>query len=115
MRSNQELRQVCGYDDRPGDFDHLIRILDGDLRLITPVDLESSPDEEKPITPAGVKYYQLTHDYLVHSLRDWLTRKQKSTLRGRTELLLAERRRSGTQSPIAITCLRSESGPGVVR
>ena len=91
MRSSQELRQVCGYDDRPGDFDHLIRILDGDLRLITPVDLESSPDEEKPITPAGVKYYQLTHDYLVHSLRDWLTRKQKSTLRGRTELLLAER------------------------
>jgi serine/threonine protein kinase/formylglycine-generating enzyme required for sulfatase activity len=36
-------------------------------------------------------YYQLTHDYLVHSLRDWLTRKQRETRRGRAELRLAER------------------------
>src|SRR5207247_3126563 len=35
--------------------------------------------------------YQLTHDYLVGSLRDWLTRKQKETRRGRAELRLAER------------------------
>jgi len=37
------------------------------------------------------RYYQLTHDYLVHSLRDWLTRKQRATRRGRAELRLAER------------------------
>src|SRR5262249_13272071 len=37
------------------------------------------------------RYYQLTHDYLVPSLRDWLTRKQKETRRGRAELLLADR------------------------
>ncbi len=36
-------------------------------------------------------YYQLTHDYLVPSLRDWLTRKQKETRRGQAELLLADR------------------------
>ena len=41
--------------------------------------------------PAGGHYYQLTHDYLVHSLRDWLTRKQRETRRGRAELRLAER------------------------
>src|SRR5205085_322739 len=35
--------------------------------------------------------YQLSHDYLVHSLRAWLTRKQKETRRGRAELLLADR------------------------
>ena len=39
----------------------------------------------------GQKYYQLTHDYLVPSLRDWLTRKQKETRRGRAELRLADR------------------------
>jgi serine/threonine protein kinase/formylglycine-generating enzyme required for sulfatase activity len=39
----------------------------------------------------GERYYQLTHDYLVHSLRHWLTRKQKETRRGRAELRLAER------------------------
>src|SRR5258708_4297187 len=37
------------------------------------------------------RYYQLTHDYLVPSLRDWPTRKQKETRRGRAELLLADR------------------------
>src|SRR5437667_12374117 len=37
------------------------------------------------------RYYQLTHDYLVPSLRAWLTRKQKETRRGRAELLLADR------------------------
>src|SRR5262249_21618429 len=32
-----------------------------------------------------------THDYLVPSVRDWLTRKQRETRRGRAELRLAER------------------------
>ena len=41
--------------------------------------------------PSSPRYYQLTHDYLVHSLRDWLTRKQRETRRGRAELRLAER------------------------
>jgi hypothetical protein len=36
-------------------------------------------------------FYQLTHDYLVPSLREWLTRKQKETRRGRAELRLADR------------------------
>jgi hypothetical protein len=40
-------------------------------------------------SPVG--YYQLTHDYLIHSLRDWLARKQRETHRGRAELRLAER------------------------
>jgi len=33
----------------------------------------------------------LTHDYLVPALRQWLTRKQRETRRGRMQLLLAER------------------------
>src|SRR5262249_31801792 len=41
-------------------------------------------------TPGG-QYYVLSHDYLVHSLQDWLTRKQRETRRGRAELRLAER------------------------
>ncbi len=44
-------------------------------------------------------YYQLTHDYLVPSLRDWLTRKQKETRRGRAELLLADRAAVWTARP----------------
>ena len=90
MRSRQELLEASGYANRPRDFDDLIHILDPELRLITPTDPEGSSSESQQTTPSG-QYYQLTHDYLVHSLRDWLTRKQRETRRGRAELRLAER------------------------
>ena len=94
MRSHGELLEASGYASRPKDFDDLIRILDGEIRLITPTDPEGKDDGETGgVSPrsSGVRYYQLTHDYLVPSLRDWLTRKQKETRRGRAELLLADR------------------------
>jgi serine/threonine protein kinase/formylglycine-generating enzyme required for sulfatase activity len=55
------------------------------------------PSSDLPVSsalrpPSSVLlHYQLTHDYLVHSLRDWLTRKQKESRHGRAELLLADR------------------------
>ena len=52
----------------------------------------------------GEKFYQLTHDYLVPSIREWLTRKQRETRRGRAELRLVERRRSGMPSPRTALC-----------
>ncbi|MHB1423503.1 MAG: protein kinase domain-containing protein [Gemmataceae bacterium] len=105
MRSQQELLQASGYANRPKDFEDLIRILDGEIRLITPtdpegIDVAASGSPARSAQPTneyacgyepGQRYYQLTHDYLVHSLRDWLTRKQKETRRGRAELLLADR------------------------
>ena len=91
MRSYAELLEASGYGNRPKDFDDLIRILDSEIRLITPTDPEGKDDADISTVQAGAKYYQLTHDYLVHSLRDWLTRKQKETRRGRAELLLADR------------------------
>jgi len=89
MRSYAELLEASGYGSRPKDFDDLIRILDNEIRLITPTDPEGK--EEASSSKPGQKYYQLTHDYLVHSLREWLTRKQKETRRGRAELLLVDR------------------------
>ena len=93
MRSYAELLEASGYGSRPKDFDDLIRILDNEIRLITPTDPEGKDPNNDSILPTkpGQKYYQLTHDYLVHSLREWLTRKQKETRRGRAELLLADR------------------------
>ena len=93
MRSHAELLEASGYASRPKDFDDLIRILDSEIRLITPTDPEGKEeaDESTSQVQPGQKYYQLTHDYLVPSLRDWLTRKQKETRRGRAELLLADR------------------------
>jgi serine/threonine protein kinase/formylglycine-generating enzyme required for sulfatase activity len=93
MRSYAELLEASGYGNRPKDFDELLRILDNEIRLITPTDPEGKEaDGDSALqTKPGQKYYQLTHDYLVHSIREWLTRKQKETRRGRAELLLADR------------------------
>jgi formylglycine-generating enzyme required for sulfatase activity len=89
-RSHTELLEASGYKSRPKEFEDLLRILDKETRLLTPAD----PDDE---TDAGS--YQLTHDYLVPSLRAWLTRKQKETRRGRAELRLAERTASWLARP----------------
>jgi serine/threonine protein kinase len=104
MRSQHELLEASGYANRPRDFEELLRILDSELRLITPTDPEgkesssepgaSATGQAHPVANASgseKRYYQLTHDYLVPSLRDWLTRKRKETRRGRAELLLADR------------------------
>jgi serine/threonine protein kinase/formylglycine-generating enzyme required for sulfatase activity len=118
LRSEEELLEASGYGNRRNEFQDLMRILDGELRLITPT--ESSNSEVKSVkekratsllgssssnsshqTPNFLlqnsnflphnPYFQLTHDYLVPSLREWLTRKQRETMKGRAELKLAER------------------------
>jgi len=92
MRSYEELLEASGYASRPRDFGELIRILDGELRLITPTDPEgeAADDDSRSSVQRGQKCYLLTHDYLLPALREWLTRKQKETRRGRAELCLAE-------------------------
>lgn len=134
MRSHVDLLEASGYQNRPAEFADLLRILDSELRLITPTDAEGIESQEpvtsgspRPGTPGrGVggegpallgssppqpnliptdyggdrenvsfsttlRFFQLTHDYLVPSLRDWLTRKQRETRAGRAELKLTER------------------------
>jgi serine/threonine protein kinase/formylglycine-generating enzyme required for sulfatase activity len=101
LRSYAELLEASGYGSRPRDFEDLLRILDSEIRLLTPTDPEGQEGDEdaRSPVPAGQKYYQLTHDYLVPALRDWLTRKQKETRRGRAELRLAERAASWHAKP----------------
>ena len=91
LRSYQALLESAGYARRPQEFADLLRILDGELRLVTPTDPEGVESEDGPQTRTEEKYYQLTHDYLVPSVREWLTSKQKATRRGRAELRLSER------------------------
>jgi serine/threonine protein kinase/formylglycine-generating enzyme required for sulfatase activity len=82
MQEVQRLREVSGL--RSQDFAPLLEALDGELRLITPtVALEPEGDRSS-------RCYQLTHDFLVPPLREWLTRSQQQTARGRTRLRLRE-------------------------
>src|SRR5262249_38704167 len=81
--------EASGYSGQPDHFEDLVRILDTELRLITPTDPSGAqPDERATKTE---RHYQLTHDYLVPALREWLAAKQKESRRGRAELRLAER------------------------
>jgi len=80
-RSSTELQKAVGYETKPGEFAELINLLDKNLRLITPSDDSGSANRS----------YQLTHDYLVPSLREWLNQKQRESKKGRAELKLAER------------------------
>ena len=93
MQPTERLLECSGYATRPDDFRDLLQILNGELRLITPTEPEEAEAGRSEPTSAAAdrRFYQLTHDYLVPSLRDWLTRKQKETRRGRAELKLAER------------------------
>ncbi len=82
-RTRSELLEASGYR-REEEFCELLDILDTQLRLITPVEGQGED-------PSAEKRFQLTHDYLVPSLRAWLTQRQQATRRGRAELRLEER------------------------
>ena len=89
--SLQEMAKVSGYDLASREFQQLIQILDKELRLISPVGFKESEDVNK-------LNYQLSHDYLVPSIKEWLLRKQKESPRGRAEILLEERAKSFSQT-----------------
>ena len=101
MRSADELKDLSGYSNE-NQVRELLDVLDNQLRLITPVENSHAAasrvrcpdgDAKQTASPPNAHppcYYQLTHDYLVPSLREWLTRKQRETRRGRTELRLEE-------------------------
>ena len=102
MRPFQELLEASGYAHKPEEFDNLLRILDSELRLITPTDpegLDTVQLQAFAVSNNADRYYHLTHDYLVPSLEEWLTRKQKETRRGRIELLLADRAKVWNKQP----------------
>lgn len=93
MRSYEHLLEASGYQNHPADFDDMLRLLDRELRLITPTDPEGKDRTGDSNLPgqSRQKFYQLTHDYLVHSLRDWLTLKERETVQGRLKLRMQER------------------------
>ncbi|MDF1753067.1 MAG: protein kinase [Verrucomicrobiales bacterium] len=85
MKTEAELLAVSGYESQPQQFRELISILDTELKVITPVSAE-----DETVSQSANRGFQLTHDYLVPVIRDWLRRKKKETLQGRTELRMDE-------------------------
>jgi serine/threonine protein kinase/formylglycine-generating enzyme required for sulfatase activity len=90
LRARAELLDASGYSKQPDQFEDLMHILDRELRLVSPSDPAGADSESARSRDARGRQYQLTHDYLVPSIRGWLSRNQKKSMRGRAELRLAE-------------------------
>jgi serine/threonine protein kinase len=87
IRSESELIKAAGMEQQPQRFADLINSLEGQIRLITRSDpeivrsLQSEPASHSP----SVVHYQLTHDYLVPSIRAWLENGWGLTRAGRAK------------------------------
>lgn len=89
-KSQRELQAVVGTMNHAGDFQRLLELLVTQLRLVTlcaPEDGSGGPRE----SGEADQHYELTHDYLVPILREWLRENLQGTREGRARLLLEER------------------------
>ena len=95
MCSREALLEAAQYGHRPRDLEEVLKLL-SQLRLISPTDPESvsfdGTDSQIPPSSQG-GYFQLTHDFLVPAVREWLTQKRRETRHGRALLLLEQRER----------------------
>jgi serine/threonine protein kinase/formylglycine-generating enzyme required for sulfatase activity len=91
-KSLAELKQRTTFTGRDDDFETLLKKLDSETKLVTPVELAEVTDDDNAPQPkeSREKFYQLTHDYLVPAIRSWSDQKKQGSLRGRAELQLAE-------------------------
>jgi hypothetical protein len=74
-----ELQSAAGYEQRDHDLGELLQILVDELRIVSPT-ATAEGDASQADVAAAERCYQLTHDYLVPSLRQWLTARQKGDL-----------------------------------
>lgn len=91
VRSYEQLLAASELDKLQ--FDDLLNILTRKLFLLTLVeaDIGSVVSDTSNSPPATSNFYQLTHDFLVPSIREWLAVKERQTRAGRARLKLAER------------------------
>lgn len=94
--ARHELQTIAGMTDDPRGFADLLTWLEAELRLISPTrpgdaaENDRSGERQPADTRDGTRY-QLTHDFLVPAIREWLRRRDLSTPEGRSRQLLTER------------------------
>jgi serine/threonine protein kinase/formylglycine-generating enzyme required for sulfatase activity len=91
LHSEQVLMGACGYGDKNA-FRELIRILDNELHLITPTDRSSgdSFSADSSHAAASETGYQLTHDFLITPIHQWLELRGLGTRSGQAQARLEE-------------------------
>lgn len=98
IQSRERLLAASGYSSER-EFHELLHVLDVELRLITPADASGATDSVLADSPESAQFYQLTHDFLVPSVRDWMNQRRQSTMSGRAELRLETRVEIWSQRP----------------
>ena len=84
MVAETELKQVSNMVGRADEFEQVLEILLNSTRLISQVDRANDSEI------SDERYYQLSHDFLVGPIHDWLERQRLGSWRGRAHLRLAE-------------------------
>lgn len=130
MKSESDLCSAANLENRPDKFKELLKSLDQELKLITCTDPDATGGESGDTELSRKNaYYQLTHDYLVPSLRAWLTDGMTKSMSGRAQLRLRElselksiglNATPGFGELVRITALvprqqRSEAGQEIIR
>jgi eukaryotic-like serine/threonine-protein kinase len=85
-----ELLEISGYQNDPTRFRSLLQLMEGDLKLISSSDSMEASSIESTEYSVDQTRYQLSHDFLVPSIRDWLASKQRATFVGRLHRSLSE-------------------------
>ena len=80
IQSESELKSVLG--EHAGQLRDTLAFLDGELHLITPT--------EDTDSGSGESGYQLTHDFLIAPIRQWVSLRNRATTAGRARLRLEE-------------------------
>ena len=93
-RPVSELQRIAAEAAPAANFNELIKVLDGQLRLITPTEpptMDYRTKRPPEATAAAEQWYQLTHDYLVPSLRAWADETQGASWSGQAKRALKQR------------------------
>ncbi len=92
-RSRAELLAHSGYENDLAKFDALMVLLNSDLKLISAIDAFESSRSDPISGMHEESAFQLSHDFLVPSIREWLNSKQRESFRGRLHQHLTEQAR----------------------
>jgi serine/threonine protein kinase/formylglycine-generating enzyme required for sulfatase activity len=90
VRTRSQLLEAAECGDARQDFDELLHLLEVELRLLTAVQTADEESGTAATENTAEPAYQLTHDFLVPSIREWLQRQLRGTRQGRAQLLLEQ-------------------------
>ncbi len=89
-KTRDELRELAKYGSNSLQFEQLMGILESELKLISAADVLERTRSDATASNTEDTSYQLSHDFLVPSIREWLTAKQRQSWRGRLQQRLSE-------------------------